>query len=410
VPKVLDFGISKMSPLAGELSANVTRAGLVIGTPQYMSPEQLKGEPVDTRTDVYALGVMIYEMLGGALPFPGDSLADVILTIMHEQPKPLAQLAPGLPAPVIALVTKAIARDANARFASVEEMGHALAKFAGGIEFGADTGDPTRASTAQRRAASAQRLRTPFSTEMEQPRASLPLPAASEGFPRQSQAALPMLAGVGIAALAVAALGAAAYLLAAPKPDATLLPTVSPAGQPSVQDANGQSPSDAPSQGNTMGGTRDDLPRGVDGRSSDELPTPSTVHIGPDLPDDRLLHPPQQNGRGNGHGRASAPQGAYDPAGLGDSANPTDSDAIRLSGRRSSSPYATGNDSSRGASKRDRTRSVKRKERPEGRSAEPPAPDREDSARDSNESGERDDRPHRFRATDRPEGLTPEEF
>ncbi|HKU42434.1 MAG TPA: serine/threonine-protein kinase, partial [Polyangiales bacterium] len=144
VPKVLDFGISKMSSLAGEVNANVTRFGLVIGTPQYMSPEQLRGEPVDLRTDIYALGVILYEMLGGSQPYPGASFADLVLMIAQQDPRPLSELAPGLPPRVLELVTRAMSRDPNQRYASVEEMGRALAALSGGIAFAADTGDPVR--------------------------------------------------------------------------------------------------------------------------------------------------------------------------------------------------------------------------------------------------------------------------
>src|SRR5688572_32593870 len=100
VSKVLDFGISKMSALKGEINAGVTRFGLVMGTPNYMSPEQLRGEPVDGRTDIYALGVILYEMLGGSVPYPGLSFADLVLAVAHEDPKPLSTLAPGLPQPM----------------------------------------------------------------------------------------------------------------------------------------------------------------------------------------------------------------------------------------------------------------------------------------------------------------------
>jgi serine/threonine-protein kinase len=135
IPKVLDFGISKMSSKAGEVSATITREGTVIGTPHYMAPEQLQAQGTDARTDVYALGVILYEMLSGELPFPGESYGELVMKIMASSPKPLAALAPRTPRALINIVAKAMSLSPAKRHASVAEFGRALEPFTDGLRF-----------------------------------------------------------------------------------------------------------------------------------------------------------------------------------------------------------------------------------------------------------------------------------
>ncbi|HWW45274.1 MAG TPA: protein kinase, partial [Acidimicrobiia bacterium] len=91
--KVTDFGIAKAG--AG---AELTRTGTVVGTARYLAPEQLRGEPVDPRTDLYALGLVMYEMLAGELPFHGDTEMAVALARLSNPPAPIRQLRPDVPA------------------------------------------------------------------------------------------------------------------------------------------------------------------------------------------------------------------------------------------------------------------------------------------------------------------------
>jgi serine/threonine-protein kinase len=383
-PKVLDFGISKMSSLAGEVSAGVTKFGLVIGTPQYMSPEQLHGEPVDLRTDIYALGVILYEMLGGQVPYPGASFADLVLSVANEDPTPLGQLAPGLPPPILELVDRAMSRDPNQRYSSVEQMGRALAALSNGIEFAADTGDPARTSMSQR-PNSGSRSRTPLATEFEHVR---PLSAAELGKPPT----LPMLAGVGVAAIAVIALGTAAYLLL--RSPASTAPHV--VAQPSVAEQPSQ-PTGAATQPGAAHPSDTAVNQNVlnpilPGNSGTELPVPNTVRIGVDPQGGDPNDPRWQNlnaDRGAG--------GVVDPAGL--SAEPNDpAHRIRLGhGRASHSQFGSG------VSSRDRDRSNS------GRARSSRSESRRESDDATEPSGGRQENSSRFRAT-HGQGMNADEF
>jgi serine/threonine-protein kinase len=126
--KVTDFGIAKSVSDLG-----LTEAGLALGTAHYFSPEQAKGERVVPASDIYAVGVTMYEMLTGKLPFESDSIMGLAYKHLSEPPKPPRELTPGIPARLEAIVMKALAKDATERFASAAEMEKALrAMLAGG--------------------------------------------------------------------------------------------------------------------------------------------------------------------------------------------------------------------------------------------------------------------------------------
>ncbi len=103
--KVMDFGVAKMA------SSTATATGMVIGTPSYMSPEGVKGLPVDGRADIFSLGVVLYEMLTGRRPFQGDSIPSVIYKIVGEQPTLATVVNPELSAGLDVVLTKALAKD-----------------------------------------------------------------------------------------------------------------------------------------------------------------------------------------------------------------------------------------------------------------------------------------------------------
>ena len=113
--RLLDFGLAKLMPSAGKAPFQ-TKTGVMLGTPEYMSPEQARGVGVDYRTDIYALGVLTFELLAGVRPFPtrGDALA-TLLAHAEEPPPSLADLVPNLPEEMVQLVTAMLAKEPAAR-------------------------------------------------------------------------------------------------------------------------------------------------------------------------------------------------------------------------------------------------------------------------------------------------------
>jgi serine/threonine protein kinase len=125
--KILDFGVAKILASAEGLQSAKTRTGLLMGTPLYMSPEQCNGAgPIDHRADVYALGVMLFEMLAGRPPFVAEGLGELFALHMFQPAPALADLAPGVPPHVAAAVMKALAKSPDDRFGSMEELRAAL--------------------------------------------------------------------------------------------------------------------------------------------------------------------------------------------------------------------------------------------------------------------------------------------
>ena len=119
-PKVTDFGIARVT------DSSKTKTGMVLGTPSYMSPEQLAGKKVEGRSDLFSLGVTLYQMLSGSLPFTGDSMAQLMFKIANEPHADIRTVNPALPTCVAAVINKSLAKDPDQRYQTGEQMAKAI--------------------------------------------------------------------------------------------------------------------------------------------------------------------------------------------------------------------------------------------------------------------------------------------
>ncbi len=141
--KILDFGLAKLLPGQSEAgepappgASSVTATGIIVGTAGYLSPEQLRGAPADGRSDVFALGIVLYEMVTGGNPFHRGTAADTFSAILRDQPPPLADCAPDAPADLAEAVTRALAKEPDDRFAGARVMAGELKRVRARIESG----------------------------------------------------------------------------------------------------------------------------------------------------------------------------------------------------------------------------------------------------------------------------------
>jgi len=130
---VMDFGLAKERQMSAEIK-KLTATGIVLGTPEFMSPEQLRGKPLDPRTDVYSLGLMTFEMLTGKLPFAGRTQQDIMIARLRSEPTPIRAARPDLdfPAAVEKVLLKSMQREPADRYQSAPEFAAALADAAKG--------------------------------------------------------------------------------------------------------------------------------------------------------------------------------------------------------------------------------------------------------------------------------------
>jgi serine/threonine-protein kinase len=155
-PKLIDFGLAKLAHAA--VKAGLTRTGQIVGTPEYMAPEQISNKPVDARADVYALGCLLYELLTGRPPFEGSDDVQVLYQQLHDTPAPLAKFITGAPKPLQDLLSRALQKKPEDRFQSMREMALALAA----LELEAPGTD--RSEDAQRRLSTMRMQRPRFVT------------------------------------------------------------------------------------------------------------------------------------------------------------------------------------------------------------------------------------------------------
>jgi serine/threonine protein kinase len=130
--KILDFGLAKLTEKPGQSrSADSrvdtmvqarTKPGTVLGTVKYMSPEQARGRILDQRTDVFSLGVVLYEMAAGQIPFSGETSMDTLVSILEKEPPPLEEYAPGTPAEFQRIVSKALRKNREERYQTIKDL------------------------------------------------------------------------------------------------------------------------------------------------------------------------------------------------------------------------------------------------------------------------------------------------
>jgi eukaryotic-like serine/threonine-protein kinase len=169
--KVLDFGIAKItSPGANE--PKLTQAGLVCGTPEYMSPEQARGAELDSRTDLYSMGVILYQMATGELPFQSDTPVGFLTKHLTEQPVPARERWADVPEALEAVISRAMEKDPARRFQTADEMRDALLAV-----------DPATATAPQASPSRAMPVAATLSARTATPRAGQPTAARAEAAP-----------------------------------------------------------------------------------------------------------------------------------------------------------------------------------------------------------------------------------
>jgi len=134
--KLTDFGIARLT------DSSKTKTGMVLGTPSFMSPEQLAGKKIEGRSDLFSLGVSLYQLLCGQLPFQGESMAQLMYKIANEPPADILAINAKVPAGLVAFLERALAKNPDERFQTGEEFAAALRVAAGGAGPAAPSGGP----------------------------------------------------------------------------------------------------------------------------------------------------------------------------------------------------------------------------------------------------------------------------
>jgi serine/threonine-protein kinase len=202
--KVTDFGIARSG------ASQMTEVGSIIGTAQYLSPEQARGAPVDQRSDVYSVGIVLYEMLTGRVPFTGDTPLEIAMKHLSEVPEPPSEKRPDVPEDLDYIVLRALAKDPEERYQTAEDMSADLGRVQRGLSVSSETADAATAVLAGAGISGAPTIIAP--RPAAPPTAPPRTPPAGyygyEGPPRRSRSVWPWI----LVAILLAAAGAAAWL------------------------------------------------------------------------------------------------------------------------------------------------------------------------------------------------------
>ena len=205
--KVTDFGIARSG------ASQMTEVGSIIGTAQYLSPEQARGAPVDQTSDLYSVGVVLYELLTGQVPFTGDTPLEIAMKHLSEVPKPPSELRPDVPHDLDMVVLRALAKDPADRYETAEEMDADLDRVLKGLPVGSETAEAATAVLSGSGVIAAAPTSVITRPEVAPARAAPPggTPPAGyygyEGPPRRRRPVWPWV----LAVLLLAAAGAAAW-------------------------------------------------------------------------------------------------------------------------------------------------------------------------------------------------------
>ena len=241
--KVMDFGIAKV-----EQGGTRTSTGLIMGTPDYMSPEQAKGSKIDARADIFSLGCVLYECMSGTKPFHDDSLTAILLKVVIEPAPPIDFEALGLPRALDGVLRKAMAKESGQRFASPGELMEAARQAARGVEVAPPPVSPTGTLVATPAVG-------PAGTTVPEParpgtRSSSASGAISESGAEQRRLSWP-LATLAVAVIAGGILGAVALRTPDPSPSPSSLATPLPSSEPEAPAAAPETPSSTFTEVNT---------------------------------------------------------------------------------------------------------------------------------------------------------------
>jgi eukaryotic-like serine/threonine-protein kinase len=207
--KVLDFGLAKLArdgktPHSSgseepTKALHLTKPGSIMGTAAYMSPEQARGVNVDSRTDIWSLGVVLYEMITGTKPFSGETTTDIIVSVLKSEPPPMISLENELPAELDWIVSKALAKDVDARYQTAKELRADLEKIKRRIEFDVELNRSSGANFRRDQLPEEEMMHS--TVEQDSGRTSLNMATPTAGGPKKTEEprkfwSSPSLAGV----------------------------------------------------------------------------------------------------------------------------------------------------------------------------------------------------------------------